>query len=502
MSNSNIIEETEPQETPEEISSRLIKEICQPLMLENEKLQQIKEAFLIDLQMGLCKYSHGKSMSKCWLTFVQELPGGCENGTFLALDWSGGINFRFVAIYLKCKKDFHMDSKIYEIPGKLLNGPGVDVFDFIAESLSAFVKTFQVIAADDESLPMAVNFEFQVKQSSINKAELVAWDNGINCPDVVGRDVLQMLREAIERRGEIKLQMLILVRQPIGTLMNGAWHDQNCKISLNVGAASSCKACYVEKVTNMSIYHNPKGNTIPTMLICCEWGSLGDNGKLEFLQSRYDKEIDAKSQNPNAKLLEKLLNLENLGELLRLLLMDCLQAELLCKGNISEQLRQEGSFKTEYMFLIATQPPQNHDITREIFEKLGYKNPTDFDCEQMYFICNTILRRSAYLVAAIIACLIERVGDPYTVVAIDGPLSHLHEIYNCLIAAKLSQLVRPEHKFRLMLSEDGSGRGAALTSAVINSKCQAEMLKMKLVSRSSTRKSNNGGAKRNTENLF
>lgn len=498
MSNGKI-DELVAEKSPEEKNCRMIKEICQPLILDNERLQQIKDLFLNDLKMGLCKYSHTKAMSKCSVTYVQELPGGCENGTFLALNWSG-VNFRIVATYLKCKRDFHMDSKLYEIPTKLLSGPGQDLFDFLAESLSTFVKTFQVNGGD-ESLSLALNLGFEVKQTAINKAELLAWHGDIDCPDVVGRDVIQMLRDALERRDDIKIQMMILVKEPIGTLMNGAWHDRNCKIGLNV-APANCKACHVEKLTNMSIYENPKGNTTPTMLINCEWGLLGDNGKLDFLQSKYDKEIDEKSENPKGNVFEKMVNDTHLGELVRLVLMDCINAELLFKGNLSEQLRQEGSFKTEYISLIENENHQSNDITREILEKLGYKNPTDFDCEQMRYICHVVLKRSADLLAAIIACLIDRVGDPYTMVTIDGMLCHQLPLFNCLISERVSQLVRPEHKFKLILSEEGSGRGAALAAAVIAAKCHAEMLKMQVVSRSSTRKSSNGSKAERKGNLY
>lgn len=51
-------------------------------------------------------------------------------------------------------------------------------------------------------------------------------------------------------------------------------------------------------------------------------------------------------------------------------------------------------------------------------------------------------------------------------IAIDGSLYRFHPRFHNLMVLKIKELVNPGHKFKLTLSHDGSGKGAALVAAV------------------------------------
>lgn len=51
-------------------------------------------------------------------------------------------------------------------------------------------------------------------------------------------------------------------------------------------------------------------------------------------------------------------------------------------------------------------------------------------------------------------------------VGVDGSVYRFHPNYHDLMVQRIRQFVKPEISFDLMLSEDGSGRGAALVAAV------------------------------------
>lgn len=51
-------------------------------------------------------------------------------------------------------------------------------------------------------------------------------------------------------------------------------------------------------------------------------------------------------------------------------------------------------------------------------------------------------------------------------VGIDGSVYRFHPKFHTLMVERIRQFVKPEISFDLMLSEDGSGRGAALVAAV------------------------------------
>lgn len=38
------------------------------------------------------------------------------------------------------------------------------------------------------------------------------------------------------------------------------------------------------------------------VIVNCEWGAFGDNGKLDFIRTRYDEDLDDASLNPGKQL--------------------------------------------------------------------------------------------------------------------------------------------------------------------------------------------------------
>lgn len=51
-------------------------------------------------------------------------------------------------------------------------------------------------------------------------------------------------------------------------------------------------------------------------------------------------------------------------------------------------------------------------------------------------------------------------------VGVDGSVYRFHPKFHDYMVQKIRQFVKPDIQFELMLSEDGSGRGAALVAAV------------------------------------
>ena len=102
------------------------------MMLNNDHIHVLEQKMRDSIKQGLTKEGHQSSSVKCFPTFVRELPNGQEKGKFLSLDL-GGTNFRVIFMELTDDKEFLMDSKIYAIPQAIMLGPGVQLFDHIAE---------------------------------------------------------------------------------------------------------------------------------------------------------------------------------------------------------------------------------------------------------------------------------------------------------------------------------------------------------------------------------
>ena len=59
-------------------------------------------------------------------------------------------------------------------------------------------------------------------------------------------------------------------------------------------------------------------------------------------------------------------------------------------------------------------------------------------------------------------------------IAVDGSLFRHHPHFHNVMKSRVAQLMGVEYKFDMILSEDGSGRGAALVAAVLQSSNQRD----------------------------
>ncbi|XP_058809472.1 hexokinase type 2 [Phymastichus coffea] len=439
-----------------------IKDACKDLVLSDEQLQLVMERLTNEIERGLCKETHDDAIVRCYTTYVQNLPNGTEKGNFLALDL-GGTNFRVLLITLDYGH-FDMKSKIYAIPQSLMLGTGTQLFDHIAQCLALFVKDLKL---ENEVLPLGFTFSFPLTQQGLTKGLLVRWTKGFNCSGVVNEDVVALLEEAIARRNDIKIDVCAILNDTTGTLMSCAWKNKNCRVGLIVG--TGCNVCYVEKTENAKCaqtgQYDPEK---PHMLINAEWGAFGERGTLDFVLTEFDRDIDENSINKGKQLFEKMISGMYMGELARLVLEKLTNEGSLFNGKCSCELKKRGKFFTKYVSEIESDPKGKYGNCREILAELGITNATDQDCENVRYVCSIVSRRAAHLASAGIACLLNKMGENNVTVGVDGSVYRFHPHFHDLMVEKISSL--QSYKFDLMLSEDGSGRGAALVAAVASQK--------------------------------
>nr|XP_054498909.1 hexokinase-3 isoform X3 [Agelaius phoeniceus] len=93
------------------------------------------------------------------------------------------------------------------------------------------------------------------------------------------------------------------------------------------------------------------------------------------------------------------------------------------------------------------------------------------DCVLMREVCQTVSLRAAQLCAAGLAAVVEKMRENRGVdqlsvtVGVDGTLYKLHPCFSNNLQTTLKDLA-PNCNVTFMLSEDGSGKGAALVAAV------------------------------------
>jgi len=168
-----------------------------------------------------------------------------ERGKFLALDL-GGTNFRVLLIHLQENNDFQMESRIYAIPQHIMIGSGQQLFDHIAECLSNFMSEHNVYK---ERLPLGFTFSFPLRQLGLTKGLLETWTKGFNCAGVVNEDVVQLLKDAIARRGDVQIDVCAILNDTTGTLMSCAWSGASSWPWTWVAPTSGCCSSICRRTT-------------------------------------------------------------------------------------------------------------------------------------------------------------------------------------------------------------------------------------------------------------
>lgn len=219
------------------------------------------------------------------------------------------------------------------------------------------------------------------------------------------------------------------------------------------------------KVKNIMLYDGCTAKE--DMIINLEWGSFGDNNELCDFHTKYDKIVDANSENPCQQIFEKMVSGKYLGELLRLILLDMIKEELIFDGVIPKILNTPQTLTTSIISLIESDPPGNYTSTRKFLREIGVDNSTDGDCMNIRYAAECLSRRSAHLVAAGLTVVLNRINNNDVTIGVDGSVYRFHPFYHRLLVDKINELVNNGIKFDIILSEDGSGRGAAILASAV-----------------------------------
>ncbi|KAK3742893.1 hypothetical protein RRG08_061490 [Elysia crispata] len=436
-----------------------VENILKPLDLTDDRYRKVMDLLKQNLDEGLHPDTHANANVKCFPTYVRSVPDGSENGDFLALDL-GGTNFRVLLINLN-GMEVTMESKIYIIPQHIMLGSGDQLFDHIADCIFKFMCDHKL---HDRTLPLGFTFSFPCRQIGLNRAILTTWTKGFKCDGVEGRDIVELLHAAIQRRGDMKnVHCLAVINDTVGALMSCAHSDRNCAIGLILGTGTN--ACYIEELSSVKTWDGDN-NDPKQVLINTEWGAFGNHGCLDFILTDFDRSVDKHSINPGKQIYEKMISGMYMGEIARLAIERLRKHNLLFEGEGSYHLSTRGRFYTKYVSEIEGDDVDNFTVTKQIFDELELASHTEQDCRLVRHVCSLVSKRAAYLASAGIACLLNKMARKEATVGVDGSLYRFHPFFHDLMMKKISQLIRPNLSFKLILSHDGSGKGAALVAAV------------------------------------
>ena len=199
--------------------------------------------FHAEMRKGL---SGDESSLKMLPSFVDR-PKGNERGEFMALDL-GGTNFRVLAVNLDGKRVATvLNVSKFPVHKKYMQGTGEQLFDFIADCIDSFLT--ENAFKRTKTYDLAFTFSFPVQQTSIAVGVLIVWTKGFTAKGVQGKDVVNLLNEALKRKHIDFIRVTALANDTVGTLVAGSYMDPACDLGVIMGTGTN--ACYREKRSNI-----------------------------------------------------------------------------------------------------------------------------------------------------------------------------------------------------------------------------------------------------------
>uniref|UniRef100_A0A3Q2GGF2 hexokinase n=1 Tax=Cyprinodon variegatus TaxID=28743 RepID=A0A3Q2GGF2_CYPVA len=447
----------------QEDPTKKVDRFLHAMRLHDDRLSDISKRFLAEMKKGLSAESTAAAAVKMLPTQVRSTPDGSEKGEFLALDL-GGSNFKVLRVKVRedvgiKKGGVEMEEKTYPIPNELQAGKAAELFDHVSESLKDFLHEKNISPSNKHLL--AFTFSFPCEHPSLDQGLSVSWGKNYRVRGLQGKDVVQALKEAIGRTGDMDVEVLAMVNDTVATMMTCGFDDQCCEVGLIIGTGTN--VCYMEELRHIDLVEGDEGR----MCVNTEWGGFGDDGALDDFITEFDRDVDAASLNPGQQTFEKMVSGMYLGELVRLVVLKMAKLGLLFDGRVSDALRTKGNITTADVAAMEENGLKN---TKDILTRL-HLSPSSDDCIAVQHVSTIVSFRSSNLVAAGLAAILTRIRQNRNLrgvkitVGVDGTLYKTHPQY----PKRLHKVVRrllPDCQVRFALSESGSSKGAALVAAV------------------------------------
>lgn len=424
--------------------SPLLTRLTNHLTISAQQVEQIAAAFQRAMEDGLSGRPSSLKMLPSYLT----KPTGQETGLYLAVDF-GGTNVRVLLV---------------ELPGHgrdLIRARSSQALrDYIsphtsAETLlNAIASAIGKLAPADAVCYLGHTFSFPSRQQSINHAILLHWTKEIKTAGMEGRDVNQLLQEALIRYGFSHVVPRVILNDTVGTLLTGAFRHPATDIGSICGTGHN--TAYLEPCSPL---------TGRPMILNLESGNFS-----ELPVTVYDMVLDEASNKPGGQRLEKLVSGRYLGELLRLIAADLFPTAM-AATKPGQTLATPYALSGEDITRLLSDPTSNlENISRWLKERIDQPVSSLKQRAALKQIAGLLIARSARLIAATYLGILRHIdpecSSPHAI-AIDGSLYEKVPGYAQTIRATLVEALGEQaEQVTVNLVKDGSGIGAAIAAAI------------------------------------
>uniref|UniRef100_A0A1A9WH79 Phosphotransferase n=1 Tax=Glossina brevipalpis TaxID=37001 RepID=A0A1A9WH79_9MUSC len=441
--------------TPVDAQKSRLDEILAPFEISKDELIKIKELIHKELKLGLSRDTYTTANTKCYPTYIQSCPSGCEHGMFLVTTLTSNKVY-LLFFHLKGENEYRLEKQNFDIPENINHA--AELFDFVVDKLHKLVKNLNL---EREPLPVTLVIPFPLLQVNVSSAILLKMGKGMKIQGMENKDVGQLIKEALRRHPNNKFELVAVINDVTSAFMSAAWRNKGVKISFIID--EGCNAGYWEKVSNIETIRNVRK---PEMLVNTDITEFGSSSQLDFLITEFDEALEKTASNKGQNIFEKFVSGTYISEIIRRVIIKCVRENIVFAGQMSTQLDTQGALKFANIQGTLIETDQFHYV-QLMFDKLGINLPIDADCARIYQIMEKIVMRSASLVAAATVAMIEQINEPDVKVGLDGEVCNTLPLYHKMLKNKMDSILSPNYNYELVESNDDYGRGGAITASII-----------------------------------
>ncbi len=291
---------------------------------------------------------------------------------------------------------------------------------------------------------------------------------------------------------DLPVKLIALVNDTTGALIASAYNDPETIVGAIFG--TGCNAAYMERVsqipkiqdkgttsasdTTTATSENHKAEKDDTLMaINCEYGAF-DNSHKVLPRTRYDELIDEQSPRPGEQTFEKMSAGLYLGEILRLIMVELHEKDLVfqdSKLNDEQKELLEKPYVIDTAFVATLENDASDPLTlsKAAFQRsFAMLTPPYTELSFFQALAKLIAIRGARLCACGASAIARRIGKRKGHVAADGSIATKHPRFRErwenavreILDMKMGTL--GHEGIEMTSAEDGSGVGAAVICAL------------------------------------
>ncbi|PWY69580.1 hexokinase [Aspergillus heteromorphus CBS 117.55] len=367
-------------------------------------------------------------------SYNHALPSGTEKGTYLALD-VGGSTLRVALVELRGQGDMHIlhvASSYIDNEVKLLEG--TLFFDWMAEKIDSMLHE---VGANygREAIPLSIglSWSFPIEQTSASSGLVIHMGKGFHCSNgTVGLELGDLIVQACRKR-DINVQVDGIVNDSSATLLSRAYIDPKTRMSLILGTGTNVAIHFpVHEIGLTKFGARPPGwfDYAKHVIINSEMSMFG-GGILP--RTRWDELLNRTHLRPDYQPLEYMITGRYLGEIIRLIIVEAVEAAQLFGGELPHSMRDAYSFDTSIVAsLEADTSPLLASSAALLQKEHSFTVPPSVeDLRFLRRVCQTVSKRAAgYLATAIHSmwCLRNEVEFPIAVTSAPPSIKESQEV--------------------------------------------------------------------------